>query len=207
MYEKKYTERAEKALNLAFAAAKALGHNYVGSEHILLGLIREETGVAAQSLSAAGITYDAVHERIAEAIGVGDPTVEPRGLTPRTKNILEIAAAEAAALGHNYIGTEHLLMAILREGENVALRILTALGADRAGLYRALRGAVGGKAPEEKASRSAASPAGEGKTAEFTIDMTARANDGKYDPVIGRSEEIQRVIQILSRRQKNNPVL
>ena len=142
MFERKFTERAQKSLDLAFAAAKALGHGYVGSEHILLGLIKEETGVAAQSLSAANITYDAVRERIAEALGVGDPTVTPRGLTPRTKNILEIAAAEASALGHSYIGTEHLLMAILREGENVALRILVALGVDRANLYRSLRQAV-----------------------------------------------------------------
>jgi len=210
MFERKFTERAQKSLDLAFAAAKALGHGYVGSEHILLGLIKEETGVAAQSLSAANITYDAVRERIAEALGVGDPTVAPRGLTPRTKNILEIAAAEASALGHSYIGTEHLLMAILREGENVALRILVALGVDRANLYRSLRQAVGGTepAPEtDSAANGAPGAAPAGKASAFTTDMTARAANGKYDPVIGRSEEIQRVIQILSRRQKNNPVL
>lgn len=143
MFEKKFTERAEKALNLAFSAAGSLGHGYVGSEHLLLGLIREQEGVAAQILAAAGVGYDEVRRRIAEGIGMGNPTVTPRGLTPRTKNILEIAAAEAAALGHNYIGTEHLLLAILREGENVAVRILNAMGADPARLYSDILRALG----------------------------------------------------------------
>ena len=211
MFEKKLTELAAKAMDQAFAAAGGLGHGYVGSEHLLLGLLKTEEGVAAKALAAAGVDYASVRARVAEAMGVGDPTVTPRGLTPRTKNILEIAAAEAASLGQDYVGTEHLLLALLREGDNVALRILVAMGVDLGRLFGEVRKALGTDAAAPRDPRAEASDNGSpapGKAMEnFTTDMTAQAAAGKYDPVIGRSEEIRRVIQILSRRTKNNPVL
>ena len=212
MNENKFTPRAEEALRLSQEAAGELGHGYVGTEHLLLGLIREGEGVAHTVLTEAGLTDDMIVEIIKTSVGVGLPGSNPaQGLTPRAKHVVEIAMEDSIRGGYNYVGTEHLLAGILREGNNMAVRILRTAGVDAKHLYTALmqklsdsprgRGAEGAKA-------AAKDDGGKNKTLkEFTRDLTADARSGKLDPVIGRDSEIQRVIQILSRRTKNNPCL
>ncbi len=217
MYNNKFTERAEQALRLAHEAAAELGHSHVGSEHMLLGLIREGTGVAARALSGAGVTDEKIHRLIVDNLGTGEPGEStPQGLTPRAKRIIEIAMAEAVRLGHNYVGTEHLLMGLLREGDCFAARMIAACGVDAQRLYMSVLGMLGSQPAEDSESQSGAyngrQPRGERggstKTLEqYGTDLTQAARDGKLDPVIGRSSEIDRVIQILSRRTKNNPCL
>ena len=210
MNENKFTPRAENALRYAQEAAGELGHGYVGSEHLLLGLIREEEGIAYRCLTDAGLTADMVRDLIRKSVGAGLPGSDPaQGLTPRAKRAVEIAVEESMRGGFGYVGTEHLLLGLLREGSNMAVRILRTAGVDP----RKLSSAVMQKLNE--APRSQQPPAdsrtkddGKSKTLkEFTRDLTAAAREGKLDPVIGRDDEIQRVIQILSRRTKNNPVL
>ena len=212
MNENKFSPRAEEALRLSQEAAGELGHGYVGTEHLLLGLQREEEGVAHGVLTEAGLTDEIIVEIIKRSVGAGLPGGNPaQGLTPRAQRVVEIAAEDAARGGCSFIGTEHLLAGLLREGNNMAVRILRTAGCDPKRLYTALMR----KVQEESHFQSAESraPGGErdeakGKTLrEFTRDLTADARSGKLDPVIGRDEEIQRVIQILSRRTKNNPVL
>lgn len=199
------TEGAKRALALAQEAARAMGHNYVGSEHLLLGLIREEEGAAYKALSAFGVTTDAVAECADALVGRGDyHFTDSFGYTPRTKKILELSLYEAKSLKMGYIGTEHILLAILRERDSVAVRILQDLGADIPGLQSVL---AGGRPTAEAAQKPAQKGQGTPILDQYGRDLTRAARDGELDPVIGRETEIQRVIQILCRRTKNNPAL
>ena len=212
MMENKFTPRAEEALRLAQEAAEDMGHGYVGSEHLLLGLLREEEGIAHRVLEENGLTDEMVCDILHRSVGTGVSGAAPsQGLTPRAKSAVELAVSEAARTGAGYIGTEHLLMGLLREGNNMALRILRTVGIDPKKLYSAVVKKLN-EAPRTAAvSGSASAPAQEGgkkgTLEEYTRDLTEAARSGKLDPVIGREKEIQRVIQILSRRTKNNPVL
>lgn len=208
-----FTEKARISLSEAHAAASQLGHNYIGSEHLLVGLLREGSGVAAKVLDNCGITADAVMEKIKEYVGQNAPIEDGRDLTltPRTKRILEMSAAEARRFGHKYIGTEHILMAIARDGSGVAAKILLSAGLNMHMLYTDIARALESDAEIEPQTESEyAKPSGNSKTPtldKFGRDFTALAKEGKFDPVIGRNNEIDRVIQILSRRTKNNPCL
>ena len=209
MFNNKFTERAEKALRIAHENAVQLGHNYVGTEHILLGLLQEGGGVAARVLQSQGVTVEKVVKRINELIGVSqDKAEQPVGLTPRTKRVLELSYVEARKMGHNYIGTEHILLGIVREGESVAVRILSDLGLDS----QKLLGEIVKLLNEETAGgagapRAAAGYANTPTLNQFGRDLTEMARENRFDPIIGRDKEIERVIQILSRRTKNNPCL
>ena len=214
MDENKFTPTAEEALQLAQEAAGELGHGYVGTEHLLLGLMREDEGLAHAVLTEAGLTDDLLTEMIRKTAGSrpSDSSGSAQNLSPRTKHVLEIAMEDAIRGGYAYIGTEHLLAGILREGNNMAVRILRSAGVDARQLYTALMNKL--SAASHAQSNGNASDAGgseeggKNKTlSEFTHDLTADARTGKLDPVIGRDNEIKRVIQILSRRSKNNPCL
>ena len=213
MSENKFTPRAEEALRLSQEAAEELGHGYVGSEHLLLGLIREEEGIAHRVLSEFGVTDEMVCSVLQRSVGHGVSGAAPsQGLTPRAKSVVELAVSEAARMGSGYIGTEHLLMGLLREGGNMGLRILRTIGVDPNKMYSAvLKKLSDASAKAVPSGGSSAARDGDKKVgkalAEFTRDLTEAARSGKLDPVIGREKEIQRVIQILSRRTKNNPVL
>ena len=209
MKDDTFTPHAEDALRLAQDAAQELGHGYVGSEHLLLGLLRCEEGTAYRVLTEQGLTDELVSNLLQRSVGRGNAGTAPaQGLTPRAKSVVELAVAESRRLGSPYIGTEHLLMGMLREGNNMALRIFRTLGLDPRHLYAAIqqqlshtRPVTAKVAPQKDSSKT-------GKTlSEFTRDLTEAARQGKLDPVIGRDEEIKRVIQILSRRTKNNPCL
>ena len=213
--ENRFTQRAQAALRLAQEASAQLGHGYVGSEHLLLGLSREGQGVAAKVLRNAGLEPETIRSSIARLVGVGAPVPMPsQGLTPRCKKIIELAMSEAAGLGHRYVGTEHLLLGLLREGDGVAARILAGSGVELKRLYDDLMGALGGEPTPPFRSPGRPKPerdyAERGDTKlldQFSRDLTRMAANGALDPVIGREEEIRRVIQILARRQKNNPAL
>ncbi len=202
----RYTERAQKVLMLAEKEARRLNHNYIGTEHLLLGLIQEGQGVAAKALRSIGINLDQVRQSVERYVGEMEAGQNPEiTLTPRSKKVLNLALDEARQLNHNYIGTEHLLLGLIREGEGVAARVLTELGADLETLRNEVMSHLGGVSGEQ-------APRGQTKTNtptldEFSRDLTQQARENKLDPVIGRSREIERVIQILSRRTKNNPVL
>ncbi|MGE4282461.1 MAG: ATP-dependent Clp protease ATP-binding subunit [Clostridia bacterium] len=208
-FENRFTERAEKALRIAHEAAMELGHNYVGTEHILLGLLREGGGVAARVLQNQGITEEKVIKRINELIGISEKTEEqPAGLTPRTKRVVELSFIEARRMGHNYIGTEHILLGIMREGESVAVRVLNDLGLDIQKLYAETLRMLNEETPGVSGAPKTASGANNTPTLnQFGRDLTEMAKEEKFDPIIGRDKEIERVIQILSRRTKNNPCL
>ena len=201
----KFSERARRVLTSAQEEAQHLNHSYIGTEHILLGLIREEEGVAAKVLNSLGITLNKVRSAVEYIIGRGEkPSAGEVGLTPRAKRVIELAIDEARNLGHNYIGTEHLLLGLLHEGEGIAAGVLGSFGLTldqaRAETTRVL---------SQGLSRSKL-PRGTNRTPlldQLGTDLTAAARSGKLDPVIGRVKEIERVIQILSRRTKNNPVL
>jgi ATP-dependent Clp protease ATP-binding subunit ClpC len=212
----RFTQRAQNALRLAHESAGELGHSYVGSEHVLLGLLREGEGIAARALQNAGVNVEQLKANIVNLVGKGEGGVPAQGLTPRSKHIIEVAAAEAARLNTSYIGTEHLLMAILRETDSVATRMLAASGVDIPKLYRsieALIGATGSEAPSSqhpRPGRIQSNVPGSPPTKtldQFGRDLTRLAAEGKLDPIIGREKEVSRIIQILSRRTKNNPVL
>ena len=211
MSENKFTPRAEEALRLSQEAAEEMGHGYVGSEHLLLGLIREEEGIAHRVLSEYGVTDEMVCDVLQRSVGKGLSGAAPsQGLTPRAKSVVELAVSEAARMGSSYIGTEHLLMGILREGGNMALRILRTMGVDPKKMYSSIVKKLNDTPHTVTSGVSAANRESDKKNkalAEFTRDLTEAARTGKLDPVIGRDKEIQRVIQILSRRTKNNPVL
>ena len=216
MNENKFTPTAEEALRLAQEAAGELGHGYVGTEHLLLGLMREDEGMAHTVLTEAGLTDDLLTEMVRKSVGAGLPGGNPaQGLTPRAKHVVEIAMEDSIRGGYAYIGTEHLLAGILREGNNLAVRILRSAGVDARQLYTALmkkltaapRAAQSGDSRTPAAGSAKEDGKGSKTLAEFTRDLTADARTGKLDPVIGRDDEIQRVIQILSRRTKNNPCL
>ena len=211
MSENKFTPRAEEVLRLSQEAAEEMGHGYVGSEHLLLGLIREEEGIAHRVLSEYGVTDEMVCDVLQRSVGKGLSGAAPsQGLTPRAKSVVELAVSEAARMGSSYIGTEHLLMGILREGGNMALRILRTMGVDPKKMYSSIVKKLNDTPHTVTSGVSAANREPDKKNkalAEFTRDLTEAARTGKLDPVIGRDKEIQRVIQILSRRTKNNPVL
>ena len=204
----RFTERAQKVMVHSQEEAIALNHNYIGTEHILLGLIREEEGIAAQVLNNRGIALDAVRQQVETAIGKGQQKIEQiMGYTPRTKTVLELSVEEARSLGHSYVGTEHLLLALIREGEGVAAQILAAMGLNfdivRQEIMELLKDEGSKSKPGGAASKDANTPA----LNQYGIDLTEMAREGKLDPIIGREKEIERVIQILSRRTKNNPAL
>ncbi len=203
----RFTEGAKKALALAQESAKQLGHNYVGSEHLLMGLIREGDGAAAKALYRFGVSESDVATKSEAIVGRGDyHFTDSFGSTPRTKKILELSLYEAKLHKNNYIGTEHILLAMLSEQGCVAVRILSELGVDLSSLKKHIeQGLSGDQAAEPKSEAGAAQ---ETPTLDrYSTDITKLARNGELDPVIGRSEEIQRIIQILSRRTKNNPVL
>ncbi|PRI12539.1 ATP-dependent Clp protease ATP-binding subunit [Leucobacter massiliensis] len=212
MFER-FTDRARRVVVLAQEEAKMLNHNYIGTEHILLGLIHEGEGVAAKALEQLEISLDAVRAQVTDIIGTGQQP--PSGhipFTPRAKKVLELSLREALQLGHNYIGTEHILLGLIREGEGVAAQVLVKLGADlnrvRQTVIQLLSGYQAGK---ESATVGAPEQQSESKGSQvldnFGRNLTQAAREGKLDPVIGREKEVERVMQILSRRSKNNPVL
>ncbi len=205
----RFTEKAEKAINLSQEIAMQLGHNYVGTEHLLLGLVKEGTGVAARVMQGQGVTEEKILKEIDELIGRGDNDgQQPLDFTPRTKRVLELSLKEARRLGHNYIGTEHMLLAIMREGESVAVRILMDLGVDPQKLFNDIIKMLTEDTPGARGEPKNVS--GESNTPtlnQFGRDLTEMAREAKFDPIVGRDKEIERVIQILSRRTKNNPCL
>jgi len=213
MNENRFTERAQEVFSLAQEAATELGHGYVGSEHLLLGLAREKDGVAGKVLISSGISADKIKDTIVKSVGVGEPGAAPaQGLTPRSKHIIELAVTEANRFGHNYVGTEHLLMGILRESDCIAAKIITSLGVNINQMFSDIINMLGGVSavsPSGSAGQKQKSKGSEStKTLDqYSTDLTEEARCGRLDPVIGRGDEIQRVIQILSRRTKNNPVL
>ena len=211
MNENKFTPRAAEALRLSRESAEELGHGYVGSEHLLLGLLREEEGLAHRVLTEYGLTDEMILSVLRRSVGAGLAGTAPsQGLTPRAKGVVELAVSEAARMGSPMIGTEHLLMGILREGGNMALRILRTVGVDPKKMYSSIVQKIN-EAPQAAPAGTVSSAKDSGKKGsaleEFTRDLTESARAGRLDPVIGRDEEIRRVIQILSRRTKNNPVL
>jgi len=210
MFER-FTDRARRVVVLAQEEARMLNHNYIGTEHILLGLIHEGEGVAAKSLESLGISLEAVRSQVEEIIGQGQQA--PSGhipFTPRAKKVLELSLREALQLGHNYIGTEHILLGLIREGEGVAAQVLVKLGADlnrvRQQVIQLLSG-YQGKEPATAGGPTAEAPSTSLVLDQFGRNLTQAAREGKLDPVIGREKEIERVMQVLSRRTKNNPVL
>ena len=215
MFER-FTDRARRVVVLAQEEARLLNHNYIGTEHILLGLIHEGEGVAAKALESLGISLEAVRSQVEEIIGQGGSS--PSGhipFTPRAKKVLELSLREALQLGHNYIGTEHILLGLIREGEGVAAQVLVKLGADlsrvRQQVIQLLSG-YSGPGGQEKAGATAGgsgeqTPSGSLVLDQFGRNLTQLARDKKLDPVIGRARETERVMQVLSRRTKNNPVL
>lgn len=209
----KFTERANRVMILAQQEAMRFGHNYIGTEHLLLGLIHEGDGVAGKALASLNINLEAVRQQVETVIGQGEGISGEMVYTPRAKKVIELAFQEAAQLGHNYIGTEHILLGLIREGEGVAAQVLANLGADinvvRQRVIELLGGfAMSGGAPQPNAaSKGNKGTANTPALNEFGRDLNQLAHEGKIDPVIGRDKEIERVIQILSRRTKNNPVL
>ena len=217
MFER-FTDRARRVVVLAQEEARMLNHNYIGTEHILLGLIHEGEGLAAKALENLGISLNAVREQVTEIIGKGQQA--PTGhipFTPRAKKVLEYSLREGLQLGHTYIGTEHILLGLIREGEGVAAQVLVKLGADlnkvRQQVIQLLAGYQSAQGEKAAAGVGPASGAAEGTPAgslvldQFGRNLTQAAREGKLDPVIGREKEIERVMQVLSRRTKNNPVL
>ncbi len=213
----RFTERAKTALEKAQRAAEALGHSYVGSEHLLLGIVRENGGQGAKALQRSGLTDALLTPLVEKCVGRGTPGATVQGLSPRAKRVIELAIGDAGRLGHSFVGTEHLLMGILREPDSTAARLLSGAGADLNKLYTDILNLFGASQPARasrpaaisaSAPRSAARRASETRTLDqYSRDLTELARRGQLDPVIGREKEIQRVIQILSRRGKNNPVL
>ncbi|SDM01724.1 ATP-dependent Clp protease ATP-binding subunit, partial [Arthrobacter sp. ok362] len=213
MFER-FTDRARRVVVLAQEEARMLNHNYIGTEHILLGLIHEGEGVAAKALESLGISLDGVREQVQEIIGQGQQA--PSGhipFTPRAKKVLELSLREALQLGHNYIGTEHILLGLIREGEGVAAQVLVKLGADlnrvRQQVIQLLSGYQGKESTGAGVGPGQAegTPAGSVVLDQFGRNLTQAARENKLDPVIGREQEMERVMQVLSRRTKNNPVL
>src|SRR5436309_7969561 len=211
MFER-FTDRARRVVVLAQEEARMLNHNYIGTEHILLGLIHEGEGVAAKALESLGISLEGVRQQVEEIIGQGQQA--PSGhipFTPRAKKVLELSLREALQLGHNYIGTEHILLSLIRESEGVAAQVLVKLGADlgrvRQQVIQLLSGYQGKGEPATSGGPSEGAPSSSLVLDQFGRNLTTAAREGKLDPVIGREKEIERVMQVLSRRTKNNPVL
>ena len=214
-----FTQKANNAVNLAMLQAASLGHTYIGSEHLLLGLLKEGSGVAFTALSKRGVTEDAMKAKLIQAVGKGvKSSLTPNDFTPRCKHILETAVSEARALSQENVATEHILMALLRESDSYAVRFLTSLGYDCDSIYREIIDGMGSEIAEaiywrtrrQTNTRTPRTPSGSTKTPhldKFSKDLTFAAFEGKLDPLIGRDKEVLRVIQILTRRTKNNPCL
>ncbi len=213
MFER-FTDRARRVLVLAQEEARLLNHSFIGTEHILLGLIHEGEGLAAKALESLGISLEAVREKVEETIGPAGsaPTGSPP-FTPRAKKVLELSLREALQLGHNYIGTEHMLLGLVREGEGVAAQVLISLGADLSRVRQQVIQLLSGYQGRETSAAAPGGSTGEASSTgspvldQFGRNLTQLARDKKLDPVIGRDREIERVMQVLSRRTKNNPVL
>jgi ATP-dependent Clp protease ATP-binding subunit ClpC len=203
----KFTERVRKVIYLAREEAARLQHDYIGTEHLLLGVIREGEGIAATVLNNLGVDLDQIRQAVENMVSAagGTMTIGEIPFTPRAKRVLELAVDEARSLGHNYVGTEHLLLGLIREGEGVAAKVLLELGVDRKRVREETLKLLGGSPAQQQQEREERpeTPA----LNQFGRDLTQLAREGKLDPVIGREKEIERVIQVLSRRKKNNPVL
>ena len=214
MFER-FTDRARRVLVLAQEEARELNHAFIGTEHILLGLIREGEGVAAKALDALGITFEAVREKVEEAIGANaNPSPGSPPFTPRAKKVLELSLREALQLGHSYIGTEHMLLGLVREGDGVAAQVLVQLGADLSRVRQQVIQMMSGQPGKDASSSPSGSSKGDGEASngsavldQFGRNLTQLAREHKLDPLVGREKEIERVMQVLSRRTKNNPVL
>ncbi|MEI6710468.1 MAG: ATP-dependent Clp protease ATP-binding subunit [Actinomycetota bacterium] len=215
MFER-FTDRARRVLVLAQEEARDLNHAFIGTEHILLGLIKEGEGVAAKALDALDVSYETVREKVEEAIGSNaNPSPGSPPFTPRAKKVLELSLREALQLGHSYIGTEHMLLGLVREGEGVAAQVLSDLGADMTRVRSQVISMMSGQGGEKNSSANSSSSSkgdssGDGGSAvldQFGRNLTQSAREGKLDPLVGRDKEVERVMQILSRRTKNNPVL
>ena len=204
----RFTERAQKVLMFAQEEARRLNYPYVGTEHLLLGLIREGEGIAAKVLQGMGVDLERVRGEVEKVIGKGNTAVAGDiGFTPRSKKVLELSFDEARTLGHNYIGTEHLLLGLISEGEGVAATVLQNLGANLQEVRQDVMELLSGFASSGGQKKQGRTPAKTASLDEFGRDLTVLAKEGKLDPVVGREKEIERVIQVLSRRTKNNPVL
>jgi ATP-dependent Clp protease ATP-binding subunit ClpC len=216
MFER-FTDRARRVLVFAQEEARLLNHNFIGTEHLLLGLIHEGEGVAAKALESLGVSLEAVRGKVEETIGpAGSSTTGSPPFTPRAKKVLELSLREALQLGHNYIGTEHMLLGLVREGEGVAAQVLVSLGADLPRVRQEVIQLLSGSEPSggrQGATAGAGASSGQGAPSgspvldQFGRSLTQLARERKLDPVIGREREIERVMQVLSRRTKNNPVL
>ncbi|MDH4135518.1 MAG: ATP-dependent Clp protease ATP-binding subunit [Anaerolineae bacterium] len=204
----RFTKRARRVLSLAQEEAQRLNHNYIGTEHLLLGLIREENGVAVKVLRELGVKLQRVKDMVERTVGQGQRTMfsSKLTLTPRTKRVIELAVDEARRMGHHYIGTEHLLLGLMREGEGVAVNVLRSMGVNLE-KARAQTGRLMTESPVYAGRRKRGKEQRTPLVDQLGTDLTAKAQEGKLDPVIGRQKEIERVIQILSRRTKNNPAL
>ena len=201
-----FTEKANKSLNAAVKAAEDLGHTYIGSEHILLGLLSDTSTVAGAVLAAHNITYADIEEELKRSIGVGVPTeLQPDDFTPRSKNILETSVAFARQMGQQLVGTEHVLLAIAREGSCSATLLLSRAGVSMQDIVNDVSKALMGGTANAGTDNKDGGKENESMLSQFGRDLTKLAKDGKIDPVIGRQKEIERVIQILSRRTKNKP--
>ena len=204
----KFTKRARRVLTYAQEEAVRLNHNYIGTEHLLLGLIREEEGMAAKVLRDLGVDQNRVRQIVEDIVGRGQAAAGARlSLTPRTKRVIELAVDEARRLGHHYIGTEHLLLGLVREGDGIAVNVLKSLNINPDKVRNQLAKAVMEGEPEKVTADKKKSDSKTPLLDQLATDLTALAEEGKLDPVIGRQKEIERVIQILSRRTKNNPAL
>ena len=204
----RFTERAQKVMVYSQEEAVRQNYNYIGTEHILLGILREGEGIAAQVLKNKGIDLITVRQQVEALVGKGQQEVgQVIGYTPRTKTILELSVEEARSLGQNYIGTEHLLLALIREGEGVAAQILAAMGLNFDSLRQEIVGLMDSEGAKGKRSEASVKGSNTPNLNQYGRDLTEMAKEGKLDPIIGREKEIERVIQILSRRTKNNPAL
>ena len=206
----RFTEKAQKAILLAQEEAKGFKHNYVGTEHLLLGLVKEGEGIAAKAIKNMGVELDKIRSTVISAVGEGNKGEEILGFTPRTKRVFELSFDEARNLGHNYIGTEHLLLGLIKEGEGVAAVVLKRLGIDLNKAREEIVGMLSGNSKSNTTNNKGSFNQKSNKTPtldKYGRDLTKLAQDGKIDPVIGRDREIERVIQVLSRRTKNNPCL
>jgi ATP-dependent Clp protease ATP-binding subunit ClpC len=211
-----FTERGKKVVQLAHREALRLGHDVIGTEHILLGILAEGEGVAVQSMESLGINLHEMKLRIEESVGKSHPILKPVDLplSPRAKRVLDLSIREARNMGVNYVGTEHILLGILAEGEGMAAQMLQSVGIDHAQLAREVQRFLGGA--DSDGDRGAEPPAETGRKKgrtktptldQLALDLSEKSRNGELDPVIGRVKKIRRIIQILSRRTKNNPVL
>jgi len=205
-----FTEKANLALNAAIESAQSMGHSYIGSEHLLVGLLEEDSGLAYNALSARGLTAEKVEDAVRNSVGLGEVSeLSPNDFTPRCKHVIDMSIVQARSMGHSYIGTEHLLISLIKEGQSAAVKIMAELGADPKGVLEdVIKGLAGASAQPVAAGESCQAEKSATPTLDqFGRDLTELARKNLIDPVIGRQTEIERVIQILSRRTKNNPCL